>query len=77
MALQIAWKRMHDKPTAVYETASTRAFHHGRTETVRSLTSETWAMAEAFDSENVLVRILFFIKPIFPMHSQNSIIPFQ
>jgi carnitine O-acetyltransferase len=55
MALQIAWKRSHHVPTAVYETASTRAFSHGRTETVRSLTSETWKMAEAFDDSNILV----------------------
>jgi hypothetical protein len=61
MALQIAWKRMHNVPTAVYETASTRAFSHGRTETVRSLTSETWKMAKAFDDANVLVIFKHFL----------------
>jgi carnitine O-acetyltransferase len=60
MALQLAWQRMHKNPTAVYETASTRAFKHGRTETCRSLTTETWKFAQAFDNDNVLVCVLLF-----------------
>ena len=55
MALLMAWQRMHKVPTAVYETASTRVFKHGRTETVRSLTTETWKMAQAFDNDEILV----------------------
>lgn len=55
MALQLAWARLHKEPTAVYETASARFFKHGRTETCRSLTSETWEFASNFDNINVLV----------------------
>ncbi|KAJ2307618.1 hypothetical protein IWW55_000877 [Coemansia sp. RSA 2706] len=40
MALQLTYYRMHGEFAPVYETASTRQFLHGRTETVRSLTSE-------------------------------------
>lgn len=55
LLLQLAWKRMHGHPTAVYESASTRAFLHGRTETGRSLSLESLAFVDAFDNEDVLV----------------------
>ncbi|KAI9012971.1 acyltransferase ChoActase/COT/CPT [Gaertneriomyces semiglobifer] len=64
LALQLAWRRMpadgghytepNNEPTAVYESASTRLFKHGRTETGRSLTKETWEFACAFDNDNIL-----------------------
>ncbi|KAJ2857214.1 hypothetical protein J3B02_001150 [Coemansia erecta] len=41
LALQLTYYRMHGSFAPVYETASTRQFLHGRTETVRSLTSES------------------------------------
>ncbi|KAK2145507.1 hypothetical protein LSH36_677g03010 [Paralvinella palmiformis] len=40
MALQLAYYRMYKRPAPTYETASTRKFYHGRTETVRSCTVE-------------------------------------
>lgn len=45
LALQLAYFRLHGKPAPTYETASTRRFYHGRTETIRSCTSEaiSWA----------------------------------
>ncbi|TPX34563.1 hypothetical protein SmJEL517_g02819 [Synchytrium microbalum] len=54
MALQLAWRRMHQDPTAVYESASTRSFLHGRTETIRSLSKESWQFACNFDNDDVL-----------------------
>ncbi|KHN81158.1 Peroxisomal carnitine O-octanoyltransferase [Toxocara canis] len=39
MALQLAFYRTHGKLAPAYETASTRQFFHGRTETVRSCTA--------------------------------------
>ncbi|KAF8308923.1 acyltransferase ChoActase COT CPT [Cantharellus anzutake] len=39
-ALQLTYFRLHGSLTATYETASTRLFRHGRTETIRSLTTE-------------------------------------
>lgn len=40
MAIQLAYYRLHKKPGATYETATTRKFRHGRTETVRSCSKE-------------------------------------
>ncbi|KAI8820843.1 acyltransferase ChoActase/COT/CPT [Fimicolochytrium jonesii] len=60
LALQLAWRRYPNAngqpsdPTAVYESASTRLFLHGRTETGRSLTSDTWKFVESFDNDDVL-----------------------
>lgn len=41
MALQLSYQRMHNKPAPTYETATTRQFYHGRTETMRSCTIES------------------------------------
>ncbi|KAJ3112172.1 hypothetical protein HDU96_004873 [Phlyctochytrium bullatum] len=49
VAMQTTWARLHKVPTAVYESASTRLFKHGRTETGRSLTVDTWRFASNFD----------------------------
>ncbi|KAJ1967965.1 Carnitine O-acetyltransferase mitochondrial [Dispira parvispora] len=48
MALQLAYYRLHGKPCPTYETASTRAFLHGRTETVRSCSQESLAFTRGF-----------------------------
>ncbi|XP_021529909.1 peroxisomal carnitine O-octanoyltransferase isoform X2 [Aotus nancymaae] len=40
LALQLAYYRLHGHPGCCYETAMTRYFYHGRTETVRSCTVE-------------------------------------
>ncbi|ORX74505.1 acyltransferase ChoActase/COT/CPT [Linderina pennispora] len=41
LALQLTYYRLHNSFAAVYETASTRQYLHGRTEATRSLTSES------------------------------------
>ncbi|RKO93566.1 acyltransferase ChoActase/COT/CPT, partial [Blyttiomyces helicus] len=53
LLLQLVWYRMRKTPTAVYESISTRFFNHGRTETARSMTSETLAFIKAFDDDNI------------------------
>ncbi|KAI9206459.1 acyltransferase ChoActase/COT/CPT [Polychytrium aggregatum] len=53
MALQLAFYRMHGRLPAVYETASVRRFIHGRTETCRSLSSESAAFVRSFDQTTV------------------------
>ncbi|KGL74428.1 Peroxisomal carnitine O-octanoyltransferase, partial [Tinamus guttatus] len=40
LALQLAYYRCHRRPGCCYETAMTRRFYHGRTETMRSCTME-------------------------------------
>lgn len=40
VCMQLAYYKAHNKPAPTYETATTRSFFHGRTETVRSCTNE-------------------------------------
>ncbi|KAJ3272524.1 hypothetical protein HDV01_005475 [Terramyces sp. JEL0728] len=54
IALQLAYYRLHQKPTAVYESASTRFFKHGRTETGRSMSNESLEFISTFDNDDVL-----------------------
>jgi hypothetical protein len=48
MSLQLAYYKIHKKVTATYETASTRQFLHGRTETIRTCSVDTKKLAEAW-----------------------------
>ncbi len=59
IALQLTWWRLYKKPTPVYESASTRLFKGGRTETGRSASDETVAFCKGFDDDNVLVCDVF------------------
>ncbi|EMD31314.1 hypothetical protein CERSUDRAFT_163178 [Gelatoporia subvermispora B] len=47
MALQLAWYRTRGDFTATYETALTRLFQHGRTETIRTLSTDSRAFVLA------------------------------
>ncbi|KAE9412900.1 hypothetical protein Angca_006239 [Angiostrongylus cantonensis] len=47
IALQLAFLRTHGSFAPIYETASTRKFYHGRTETVRGCTHEMVAFGQA------------------------------
>ncbi|KAJ3398304.1 hypothetical protein HDV05_002627, partial [Chytridiales sp. JEL 0842] len=49
MALQLTYYRIHKSYPAVYETASTRKYLHGRTETCRSLSTDSAEFARSFD----------------------------
>lgn len=51
--LQLAWARDQGYPTATYETASTRAFKHGRTEVIRTLSPESRDFVKAMDDPSV------------------------
>jgi len=48
MAFQIAYADLHGKKATVYESCAMRHVYHGRTETIRSFTSESSAMINAF-----------------------------
>ncbi|KAI8914641.1 acyltransferase ChoActase/COT/CPT [Gorgonomyces haynaldii] len=54
MALQLAYIRLHKTPTAIYESASTRFFKHGRTETGRSMSVESLEFCQSFDNDDIL-----------------------
>lgn len=58
MAYQLAYYRQHGEPCATYESASTRMFKLGRTETVRSCSVDTVAFTKAWDDKDVKVSIL-------------------
>lgn len=55
MALQAAYYEMHGSVTPVYETAATRSFFHGRTETCRSLSNESKEFALALSRDPSLM----------------------
>lgn len=46
-ALQLAWYKDQGYASATYESASTRGFLHGRTETIRSVTTDSRAFVKA------------------------------
>ena len=48
--LQLAWWRDQGCVTATYETASTRAFKHGRTDVIRSLSPESAEFVKAMEN---------------------------
>lgn len=49
MAIQLAYIRLHGGPAKTYEAAQTRQFRLGRTETIRSCSTEAVAFAKAMD----------------------------
>ena len=55
-AMQLAFYRLHKRMTATYETASTRQFLHGRTETIRSCTQEGRVLCENIDNKKIDLR---------------------
>ncbi|KTG02260.1 hypothetical protein cypCar_00004486 [Cyprinus carpio] len=57
LALQLAYYRLHGKSGSCYETATTRRFFHGRTETMRPCTTEEkrQALNAAFSKHNKLM----------------------
>jgi Choline/Carnitine o-acyltransferase len=57
MAYQLAYYRQHGQPCATYESASTRMFKLGRTETVRSCSVDTVAFTKAWDDKDVKVKL--------------------
>ncbi|ETV94000.1 hypothetical protein H310_12056 [Aphanomyces invadans] len=50
MAIQLAYFRLHHAFVSTYESASTAAFKHGRTETIRSCTNEAVEFCQTVES---------------------------
>jgi len=73
MALQLAWYRTRGTFTATYETALTRLFHNGRTETVRTLSTDScnWVRAMTDDSTSN-VRRLELLKRAILTHTRRT-----
>lgn len=64
MVLQLAYYRVHQKVTATYETAATRKYLRGRTETIRTLSVDSKKFVEGFDdlSKSVEERYELLVK---------------
>ncbi|CAM9743088.1 unnamed protein product [Sphacelaria rigidula] len=52
MAIQLAFRRLHGQMAPTYESCATRSFHRGRTETIRSCTTESADFAAAMNSDS-------------------------
>ncbi|CAL8247207.1 unnamed protein product [Lota lota] len=72
LAMQLAYYRKHGRPGSCYETAMTRRFYHGRTETMRPCTQEAvlWCqtMQDPTCSEDVKRKALL---KAFHVHNQQ------
>ncbi|NXY81104.1 OCTC octanoyltransferase, partial [Alcedo cyanopectus] len=74
LALQLAYYKCHGRPGCCYETAMTRRFYHGRTETVRPCTVEAveWckSMLDPSDEKQgmLLLVMIWFYLPGFDRH---------
>lgn len=55
MVMQLAYYRQHHRPCATYESASTRGYLHGRTETVRSCSQESVLFTKTFGDKDASV----------------------
>lgn len=53
MVLQLAYYRVHKKVTATYETASTRKYLHGRTDTIRTCSVESKQFVEGWSDPSL------------------------
>lgn len=64
MVLQLAYYRHYGTWTPTYESASTRLFLGGRTETVRSCSVDSVAFVKGFESKTADVSVFsFFFLP--------------
>ncbi|XP_045164970.2 carnitine O-palmitoyltransferase 2, mitochondrial-like isoform X2 [Mercenaria mercenaria] len=52
LVIQMAYYKQYNKTVATYESCSTAAFRHGRTETIRSATHATKKACEMFNQQN-------------------------
>lgn len=55
MAMQLAWHKAQGDFTATYETGTTQIFVHGRTEVIRTFSTESWHFVRAMVDPNCSV----------------------
>ena len=53
MAVQLAYYRLHQKVVLTYESATTRLYFEGRTETIRPVSEHSVAFVKSFDDPTV------------------------
>ncbi|OON19408.1 Choline/Carnitine O-acyltransferase, partial [Opisthorchis viverrini] len=64
LCFQLAYNILHEQPVPTYESCSTAAFKHGRTETMRPATVETRAFVDLMRREQGVVTSGFSDKPV-------------
>jgi len=64
MAMQLAWYKACGEFTATYETVLTRMFKHGRTETLRSFSRESWRWVLSMIDPLSSVSVYIYLIPI-------------
>eukprot|EP00794_Sanderia_malayensis_P003570 gene3570-4074_t len=74
MAIQLAYYNLHQRFAATYETATTRKFHDGRTETVRSCTLESQTFVNAMhDSKSSMATRLRLLREACENHQKMMV----
>ena len=73
MALQLTYYRTYRKPCATYESASTRQFLHGRTETIRSCSKESLEFASTFDSDISVTKKIELLREAAAKHVKYAV----
>ncbi len=73
MAFQLAYIRLHSGPAKTYEASHTRQFRLGRTETIRSCSSQAVAFARAMDSAASTEEKIETLRAATDEHRQRSI----
>lgn len=84
-ALQLAWYRDQGYATATYETASTRGMLHGRTDVIRTLSTESREFIKSMVDDKIDVSRVqslevtkHLLRPLRSLpHSQNTSLLFQ
>ena len=58
MAIQLAYYRLHHKVVLTYESATTRLYYEGRTETIRPVSDHSVAFVKAMDDPEASKEII-------------------
>ena len=72
LAIQLTFYKLHQHHTACYESVSTRKFYDGRTETLRSASSESTELVRAMLSPTSTEVRLRLLKKFVKKHDENS-----
>ena len=72
LAIQLTFYKLHQHSTACYESVSTRRFYDGRTETLRSTSTESTEMVKAMLSPTRTEVKLGLLREFVKKHDENS-----
>eukprot|EP00005_Dracoamoeba_jomungandri_P001567 CAMPEP_0174262420 /NCGR_PEP_ID=MMETSP0439-20130205/12964_1 /TAXON_ID=0 /ORGANISM="Stereomyxa ramosa, Strain Chinc5" /LENGTH=668 /DNA_ID=CAMNT_0015347125 /DNA_START=1 /DNA_END=2007 /DNA_ORIENTATION=+ len=73
MAFQLGYRKLTGNTVATYESASTAAFKHGRTETIRPVCMESLRFTSAFIEKKDHMDCKTFLNEAINQHSENKV----